>query len=200
MRFVLATFNPGKVRELSGLLDLPGLELSTLAGVPGAAAPEEHGATLEENARIKARAATALTGLPAIADDTALEVDALGGRPGVRSARYAGPAARDADNVRRLLAELEGVPPDRRTARFRTVCVACWPDGVEIAAHGVLEGRIAAAPRGSGGFGYDPVFEVEGEPRTLAELSEDEKNARSHRARAVRALARLLPLHDDPGR
>ena len=198
MKFVLATFNRDKVRELEALLDLPGLELVALADVPGAAAPAETGATIEANARLKARAALARTGLPAIADDTGLEVDALDGRPGVHSARYAGPDAGYADNVRKLLAELEGVPPARRGARFRTVCAVCWPDGVEMTAEGVLEGRIALAPRGHGGFGYDPVFEVEGGPRTLAELGAAEKNARSHRGRAVRVLQRLLPLHD-PG-
>ena len=198
MKFVLATFNRDKVRELEALFDLPGLELVTLADRPGAAAPAETGATIEANARLKARAALAQTGLAAIADDTGLEVDALDGRPGVHSARYAGPNAGYADNVSKLLAELEGVPPARRGARFRTVCAVCWPDGVEMTAEGVLEGRIALAPRGEGGFGYDPVFEVEGGPRTLAELDAAEKNARSHRGRAVRLLECLLPLHD-PG-
>jgi XTP/dITP diphosphohydrolase len=199
VKFVLATFNRDKLRELSGLLDLPGLELVTLAGVRGAVAPPETGETLEENALLKARAALAHTGLPAIADDTGLEVAALGGRPGVHAARYAGPEATYADNVRKLLAELEGVPAARRAARFRTVCVACWPDGVAIAAHGVLEGRITLEPRGTNGFGYDPIFEVEDGGRTLAELTADEKNARSHRARAVRALARVLVLHEPAG-
>jgi XTP/dITP diphosphohydrolase len=198
VKFVLATFNRDKLRELSELLDLPQLELVALADVPGAQAPAETGATLEENALLKARAAMARTGLPALADDTGLEVDALGGRPGVHAARYAGPGASYADNVRKLLAELEGVEPARRGARFRTVCAACWPDGVEMAAHGVLEGRITLEPRGSQGFGYDPVFEVEDSGRTLAEFSAEEKNARSHRARAVRALARVLVLHEDP--
>jgi XTP/dITP diphosphohydrolase len=198
VKFVLATLNRDKVRELIELLGGPDLELVALGDLPGAEAPHESGDTLDENARIKARAAVALTGLPAIADDTGLEVEALGGRPGVHAARYAGPQASYADNVRKLLAELEGVPPARRGARFRTVCAACWPDGVEIAAHGVLEGRIALSPRGAHGFGYDPVFEVEGGSRTLAELEAAEKNARSHRARAARALARLLPLHELP--
>ena len=198
MKFVLATFNRDKLRELRELLDLQGLELVTLADVPGATPPAETGATLEENARLKARAAMARTGLPAIADDTGLEVDALDGRPGVHAARYAGPDATYADNVRKLLAELAGVPAAGRAARFRTVCLACWPDGVEMAAHGVLEGRITLEPRGTNGFGYDPVFEVEEGGRTLAELTADEKNARSHRARAVRALARLLVLHELP--
>ena len=196
MKFVLATFNRDKLRELTGLLDLPDLELISLADVPGAEAPPETGTTLEENALLKARAALARTGLPALADDTGLEVDALDGRPGIHAGRYAGPGATYADNVRKLLAELAGIPPAQRGARFRTVCVACWPDGVEMAAHGVLEGRITLEPRGGNGFGYDPVFEVEDSGRTLAEFDAGEKNARSHRARAVRVLARLLALHD----
>jgi len=192
MHFVLATFNRDKLRELSALMGLPGLTLTALCDVPGATPPEETGATLRENALIKARAALALTGRPVIADDTGLEVDALGGRPGVHAARFAGPGATYADNLRKLLAELEGVEPARRTARFRCACVACLPDGRELVADGVLEGRIVFAPRGENGFGYDPVFEVEGLGRTLAEIPEDEKNALSHRARAVRALAALL--------
>jgi XTP/dITP diphosphohydrolase len=193
VKLVLATFNRDKGRELQALLDLRDLEVVSLADVPGATAPAETGSTLDENARIKARAAMARTGLPAIADDTGLEVDALDGRPGVHAARYAGPQASYADNVRKLLSELAGVPAGQRAARFRAVCVACWPDGIELAAHGVLEGRIAAAPRGTGGFGYDPVFELP-DGRTLAELAEAEKNALSHRARAMRRLAQLIRI------
>jgi XTP/dITP diphosphohydrolase len=193
VKLVLATFNRDKGRELQALLDLRDLEVVSLADVPGATAPAETGSTLDENARIKARAAMARTGLPAIADDTGLEVDALDGRPGVHAARYAGPQASYADNVRKLLSELAGVPAGQRAARFRAVCVACWPDGIELAAHGVLEGRIAAAPRGTGGFGYDPVFEFP-DGRTLAELAEAEKNALSHRARAMRRLAQLIRI------
>ena len=188
MRLVVASHNRDKLRELRALLDRPLVELVSLADVARGPAPEESGETLHENARIKARAACRLTGLPSVADDTGLEVDALEGRPGVHAARYAGPGATYARNVERLLAELAGVPPERRTARFRTVCVACFPGGEEVTAEGVLEGRIAERPRGAGGFGYDPVFEVEGLGRTLAELSAGEKNALSHRARAVRAL------------
>jgi XTP/dITP diphosphohydrolase len=134
-----------------------------------------------------------VTGLPAIADDTGLEVDALNGAPGVHAARYAGPAARYADNVAKLLRELSGVPAERRTARFRTVCVAAWPDGTELCVDGVLQGTITEVPRGTNGFGYDPVFVPKGETRTYAELTDAEKNAISHRARAVRALRGLLP-------
>ncbi len=191
-RFVVATFNRHKAAELHALLALPELELLPLADWPSATAPEENGATLLANARIKARAAVALTGLPAIADDTGLEVDALGGAPGVHAARYAGPGARYADNVVKLLHELAGVRAEKRGAGFRTVCVAAWPDGREVVAEGVLSGAIVDAPRGSNGFGYDPVFVPAGESRTLAELTDDEKNANSHRARAVRELAGKL--------
>jgi len=187
--------NPHKLAELAALLALPGVELVALSDFPGATAPAEDGATLLDNARIKARAAVAHTGLPAIADDTGLEVDALDGRPGVHAARYAGPGATYADNVARLLGELQGVPRDRRTARFRTVCVARHPDGREVTGDGVLEGVITDMPRGGLGFGYDPVFEIAGPGgagRTLAELPAGEKNACSHRARAVRAIATPL--------
>jgi XTP/dITP diphosphohydrolase len=141
---------------------------------------------------LKARAARALTGRPTIADDTGLEVDALGGRPGVHAARYAGPGASYAENRARLLAELDGVEPPLRAARFRCACVACLPDGRELVAEGVLEGCITLAPRGANGFGYDSLFEVGNLGRTMAELSDDEKNALSHRARAVHALALRL--------
>ena len=192
MRFVVATFNRDKAAELHALLALPDVDLVPLSDWPGAKAPEETGDTLLENARIKARAAVALTRLPAIADDTGLEVDALGGAPGVHAAYFAGRGATYADNVAKLLRELEGVPPERRTARFRTVCLAAWPDGMEISADGVLSGTIIEAPRGTNGFGYDPVFVAKGETRTYAELTDAEKNAISHRARAVRMLRRLL--------
>ncbi|HXS83041.1 MAG TPA: RdgB/HAM1 family non-canonical purine NTP pyrophosphatase [Methylomirabilota bacterium] len=192
MKFVIATFNRDKAAEIHALLALPDVELVALADWPGATAPEETGDTLLANARIKARAAAALTRLPAIADDTGLEVDALGGAPGVRAARYAGPQASYADNVAKLLRELAGVPEERRTARFRTVCYAAWPDGTEMSADGVLAGTIIEAPRGTNGFGYDPVFLPKGETRTYAELSDEEKNAISHRARAVRVLRSLI--------
>ncbi len=191
MRFVLATFNRDKARELEGLLALPGLELVSLAEWPQAFAPIEDGATLLDNARIKARAALALTGLPAIADDTGLAVDALHGAPGVHTARFAGPAASYEDNVRHLLRVLERVPAAARSARFQTCCVAAFPDGREVVAEGQLEGRIATERRGSGGFGYDPVFELP-DGRMLAELDHDEKNAISHRGQAVKALAARL--------
>ena len=192
-RYVVATFNADKAAELHALLALPDVEMVTLADWPGAVAPAETGDTLRANARIKALAAVALTGLPAIADDTGLEVDALNGAPGVHAARYAGPKATYAENVAKLLRELAGVPPERRTARFRTVCYAAWPDGMEMSADGVLAGTITEAPRGANGFGYDPVFVPKGETRTYAELTDDEKNAISHRARAVRVMRKILP-------
>ncbi len=192
LHVVVATFNPDKARELEELLHLDGATFTCLRDVPGATAPEEVGGTLAENALIKARAAFRLTGATCLADDTGLEVDALDGRPGVHASRFAGPGATYADHVRKLLAELRGVEPARRTARFRCACVACLPDGRELLAEGVLEGRIIESPRGANGFGYDPVFEVEGVGRTLAELPDAEKNALSHRARAVRALAAKL--------
>ncbi len=191
MKYVLATFNRDKARELAALLALPGLEIVSLADWPAAVAPEEDGATLLENARIKARAALALTGLPSIADDTGLEVDALGGAPGIHAARYAGPGATYADNVAKLLRELAARPGVSRSARFRTACVALFPDGRELAAEGVLEGEIVDTPRGEHGFGYDPVFRRP-DGRTLAEIPVSEKNAISHRAVAVRNLATLL--------
>ena len=192
MKLVLATFNRDKARELLALLDLPGLELETLADIPGAVAPEETGATLLANATSKAEAALHLTGLPAIADDTGLEVDALDGAPGVHAARFAGPGATYADNVRLLLERMRGVPAERRGARFRTVCVAAFPGGERRIGEGVVEGRITEAPRGAQGFGYDPVFEVAALGRTFAELTHEEKSAISHRARAVRAVAEQL--------
>ena len=192
MRFVVATFNRHKAAELHALLALPGVTLVPLADWPGATPPEENGDTLLANARIKARAAVALTGLPAIADDTGLEVDALAGAPGVHAARYAGAGASYADNVAKLLRELARVPASSRRARFRTVCVAAWPDGREVHAEGALEGVITDSPRGMHGFGYDPVFVPAGETRTYAELTDSEKHAMSHRARAVRALGAKL--------
>jgi XTP/dITP diphosphohydrolase len=194
-RFVLATANPDKAAEIRAIVAaaVPDLELVTRP--PEVPDVEETGATLLDNARLKARALAAATGLPAVADDTGLEVAGLGGAPGVHTARYAGPGATYADNVAKLLAELAGVSgPDRR-ARFATVVVAMWPDGRELAAEGTVEGRIAEAAVGARGFGYDPVFVPdEGDGRTFAEMSAVEKHALSHRGRAVRAwAARLAP-------
>jgi XTP/dITP diphosphohydrolase len=154
---------------------------------------EETGDTLEANARIKARALADALGMLAISDDTGLEVEALGGAPGVRSARYAGEDS-DADaNVKLLLYALDGVAPSQRTARFATVALARWPDGAEVVTRGEVEGTITTEPRGTAGFGYDPVFvPLEGDGRTFAEMTRDEKHAISHRGRAFRALAAAL--------
>ncbi|HEX2849085.1 MAG TPA: RdgB/HAM1 family non-canonical purine NTP pyrophosphatase [Acidimicrobiales bacterium] len=188
MRFVLATANPDKAAEIQAILGA-GIDL-----VPRPhTAPDvvESGHTLEDNARLKAVALVEWTGEAAIADDTGLEVDALGGEPGVYSSRYAGEGASYADNVAKLLREL-GDGAERR-ARFRTVAVARFPDGREVIADGVVEGAITRQARGDGGFGYDPVFAPdEGGGRTFAEMSADEKHAISHRGRAFRALAGRL--------
>lgn len=184
---MLATANPDKAGEIAALL--PGFEL--LPRPPGVLEVEETGADLEDNARLKARALVRATGEAAVADDTGLEVAALGGAPGVRSARYAGEGATYADNVAKLLAALQGVA-DRR-ARFRTVALACFPDGRQVAAEGAVDGEITTEARGGAGFGYDPVFvPVEGDGRTFAEMTAEEKATVSHRGRAFRALVRRL--------
>jgi XTP/dITP diphosphohydrolase len=188
--FVVATANPDKAREIVDVLtaEAPALELVTRP--PEVPDVDEVGETLEDNARMKAVALSAATGLPAVADDTGLHVDALDGAPGVHTARYAGEGATYADNVAKLLGELDGLPLERRSARFATVAVARWPDGLEVAALGEVEGVITTAPRGDGGFGYDPVFvPLEADGRTFAEMTDQEKHAYSHRARALRTLA-----------
>jgi XTP/dITP diphosphohydrolase len=190
MRMVLATANPDKAREIRDILGEVGLAPGLVPRPEEVDDVEETGATLDENARLKAEALCVATRLPAIADDTGLEVDALGGQPGVRSARYAGDDATYADNVAKLLRELSAVPAECRTARFTTVAVARWPDGREVVARGEVAGTIAAEPRGREGFGYDPVFVPDGGGgRTFAEMAPDEKHELSHRGRAFRALA-----------
>jgi len=191
-RVVLATLNPGKVRELASLLgDLP-IELLSLAEIPRASLPAETGATYVENALIKARAARRLTGLAALADDSGLEVDALDGAPGLHSARFGGPGLDDAGRVALLLERLGSVPAGSRTARFRCVIALVDEAGGERTVEGVVEGEIAAAPRGTGGFGYDPVFLYPPLARTFGELSDSEKERLSHRALAARAARALL--------
>ena len=187
---VLASANPHKAIEIAEIIGA-GIELRPRpADVPDVV---EDGATLEENARLKAVALVAATGYPALADDTGLEVDALGGRPGVHSARYAGEAGDAEANMAKLLHELAGLPMTQRTARFRTVALLRFPDGRELVSHGVVEGRIIDAPRGGAGFGYDPIFEpAESGGLTFAEMSSAAKNAISHRGRAFRSLATLL--------
>jgi XTP/dITP diphosphohydrolase len=186
VRLVVATANADKVVEIAAVL--PGFDLvARPASVPDV---DETGETLEENARLKAAAIVNATGEPAVADDTGLEVAALDGAPGVYSSRYAGPDATYADNVAALLRALEGATD--RSARFRTVALARFPDGREVVAEGVVAGHIALGPSGAGGFGYDPVFVPEDHDRTFAEMSTEEKNAVSHRGRAFRALAAVL--------
>lgn len=188
--FVLATANEHKVEEIRAVLTPLGVEL--LDRPPGIAEVDETGTTLEENALLKARALVAATGRAAIADDTGLFVDALDGRPGVRSARYAGASASYDDNVAKLLEELSGVRAPR-TARFITVIAAAYPDGASFCVEGELEGVIIDARLGDQGFGYDPVFVPDdGDGRTLAQLSAREKNDLSHRGRALRALSEEL--------
>jgi len=192
-RAVLASANPGKLRELTALLAPYGLELVSQAAL-GIEPPPETGATFLDNALLKARHASAAARLPALADDSGIEVDALGGRPGVWSARFAHPGASDAANLARLLEELEGVPEPRRSARYRCVVVfvRTADDPAPLTGEGTWEGRIALEPRGSGGFGYDPAFVPAGERRTAAELAPEEKNKVSHRAQALRALVAAL--------
>lgn len=192
-RAVLASANAGKLRELAALLAPFSLQLlpQSELGIHPAA---ETGTTFLENALLKAHHAARHAHLAALADDSGLEVDALGGRPGVWSARFAGAGASDEQNLRLLLAELDGVPEGYRQARYQ--CVIVWVrsvgDQTPLIAHGTWQGRIALAPRGQGGFGYDPVFLPAGEHRTAAELSDAEKNAVSHRGQALRALVAML--------
>jgi XTP/dITP diphosphohydrolase len=195
-RLLVATSSRPKLVELRGLLDLPQTEVVSLADLQLDDAPEETGATFEANALLKARHYTRLSGLPALADDSGLEVVALEGGPGVRTRRYAGEAATDRDNNVKLLAALDGLPPDRRAARY--VCVLAFVEGPDVApliCRGTFEGRIAEAPRGINGFGYDPIFEPLTEQpgaRTVGLLSPAEKAAVSHRARAARAMGEAL--------
>ncbi len=213
-QLLLATSNRGKLAELRALFaDLP-VELVSLAdALPGRPQATEDGTTFLDNARIKARAAASAAMMVTVAEDAGLEVDALGGRPGVRSARFSGEGATDAENNAKLLEALDEVEDDQRAARFRCVMVLLdpWADGGgprpglrpdepgyapgpwrEVVAEGRCEGAIARQPRGGGGFGYDPLFLVGGEGRTMAELADDEKNRLSHRARAAAALRPAL--------
>jgi XTP/dITP diphosphohydrolase len=186
---VIASRNDDKVTEIESVLTHAGLADTVVRGLDW---PEvdETGSTLEENALLKARAVAEVTGLPALGDDTGLEVAALDGRPGVRTARYAGESATYEDNFRKLLDEMSGI--ESRKASFRTVVALVFPDGSEVVASGHLDGVIATEPRGAFGFGYDPVFEVAG--KTLGEIPEDEKSKMSHRAIALRSLITELGL------
>ena len=189
MRLVMASGNAHKAAEIREILSAHMIEQrpSWVGEV------DENAETLAGNARLKARAICEATGTAAVADDTGLEVDALGGLPGVRSARFAGDSATDEENLRKLLKSLEAVPSDERGARFRTVAIVAFPDGKELVTDGVANGMIAEVPRGNGGFGYDSLFVPdEGTGLSFAEMSETEKNLISHRGKAFRSLAQLL--------
>ena len=195
-RLLIATGSRHKFAELNELLDLPRTELLSLVDLGLADTAEETGTTFEDNARLKALHYAQLSGLPTLADDSGIEVDAFGGRPGVRTRRYAGPDASDEANNAKLLAELAYFfGPDERTARYRCV-LALAEDGLLVEqTTGTFEGRIAFEPRGEGGFGYDPIFEPATEPvggRTVGQMTAAEKNSMSHRAKAARAMAELL--------
>ena len=189
MRLVMASGNAHKAAEIREILSAHMIEQrpSWVGEV------DENAETLAGNARLKARAICEATGTAAVADDTGLEVDALGGLPGVRSARFAGDSATDEENLRKLLKSLEAVPSDERGARFRTVAIVAFPDGKELVTEGVANGMIAEVPRGNGGFGYDSLFVPdEGTGLSFAEMSETEKNLISHSGKAFRSLAQLL--------
>lgn len=191
-KLVLATRNPHKVREIAELLSGAGVAVLSFREFPELPEVEEDGATLEENAVKKAATVAAATGLPSLADDTGLEVDALNGAPGVLSARYAGAGATYDDNNRKLLSALEDVPPARRTASFRCVVALAVPGRPARIVEGTTRGVILEAPRGREGFGYDPIFLPDGHTRTYAEMDATEKNAVSHRGKAVRAAVELV--------
>jgi XTP/dITP diphosphohydrolase len=200
-RLVVATRSPHKLRELRDLLRLPATDLVSLDDVGVRGEPVEDGLTFETNARIKARFAARVTGLPALADDSGLEVEALGGGPGVRTRRYAGPDATDADNNAKLLRELDGRGPAERAARYVCVLALALPDAASpaglrlVTRRGTSRGRIALEPRGDGGFGYDPLFEPVRERaggRTFGQYGAAEKDAISHRGRAARRMAPVL--------
>ncbi len=191
MTFIIATNNEKKLVELSRILNPLGIRaLSAKEAGVSLEEVEETGITFEENARLKARAALQKTGMPAVADDSGLMVDALNGEPGVYSARYGGEGATDTQKNEKLLKNMENVPQEKRTARFVSAVCCLFPDGREIMVRGECEGSIAYAPKGEGGFGYDPIFLVGG--RSYAELAPEEKDAVSHRGRALRKLSEEL--------
>lgn len=192
LQLFLATNNQGKVAEYRAFLETLPLDLVTPSQAGIMSVPEETGATFEENALLKARYYAQRSGLLTLADDSGLEVDALNGGPGVYSARYGGPGISDSDRVGKLLKALEGVPWQRRTARFRCVVALVWPEGAEDTFHGTREGYIALEPRGSNGFGYDPIFFLPRLGKTMAELPPEVKNQWSHRAEAARKAVQRL--------
>jgi len=189
---LLATRNSGKLREYRSLLSGVPFHLTTLDAEGIQEEVREGGSSFEENASLKARGYAEVSGLLTLADDSGLEVNALAGEPGVRSARYAGEDASDEELVRLLLSRMEGVPPGKRGARFRCVIALAWPGGRTVLAEGVREGVIALEPKGANGFGYDPVFYLPEHRKTMAELTSEEKNRISHRAMAARKVVELL--------
>ena len=191
-RLLVATNNEHKIHEFRRLLDELSLELVTPADVGLSLDVVEDGATFQANASLKAQAFAKASGLPSLADDSGIEVDALGGGPGVLSARYGGPGLNDDDRLQLLLTELQGVSDERRTCRYRVVLVLAEPDGDEQVTEGTCEGQVAHAPVGSNGFGYDPVFFVPSYGKTIAQLDPSQKDEISHRGKAARAMAALL--------
>jgi len=194
-KLLIATGSRHKFGELRALLDLPNTELVSLADLGIKDTADETGLTFEQNARIKAQYYWWESGLATLADDSGIEVDALGGRPGVHTRRYAGPDATDEQNNAKLLEELAGKPPEEREARYRCVLVLVEDGEIVETTEGEFEGRIADAPRGTSGFGYDPIFEPETEPvggRTVGQMTQEEKNRVSHRAAAAHAMRELL--------
>ncbi|MEA4900617.1 XTP/dITP diphosphatase [Desulfitobacterium sp.] len=192
MKILLATQNQGKVKELQEMLADARIDVLSLRDIPDWEEVEETGQTFAENAALKAHAAAERTGYIALADDSGLEVDALGGAPGVYSARYAGEPKDDEGNNNKLLQELREVPDEERTARFRCALVIATPEGQEFLTEGTLEGRILRAPRGHEGFGYDPLFFIPDFARTMAELTIIQKNKISHRAQAFQKAIPIL--------
>lgn len=197
MKIVLATRNFGKIKEIKKIMDRPGLDWQAFDDKQVWPQVDETGQTFLENATLKAETLSRFFELPALADDSGLEVDALDGRPGIQSARFAGESATDALNVTKLLSELEKTSDNvdvLRTARFVAVVVLIWPDGRSLSAKGECRGSIARAPRGNNGFGYDPVFVPDGYDKTMAQMSPEEKNRLSHRGRALAELNKQLKL------
>ena len=191
MQIVLATHNEDKCAEMMEILDELPIQLLSLEDFPEIGKIEENGSSLEENALIKARTVHSITGLLSWADDTGLEVDSLGGKPGVYSARYAGENCSYSDNVQKLLQKMENIPTDKRIAHFKTA-IALVGENMELVSEGVVEGMITTKPKGVGGFGYDPVFYVLDKNKTYSEMKMTEKNQISHRGKAIQNMIKLL--------
>ena len=199
LKLLVATRNPGKVREYGRLLEGIPIEITSLDQEHVTEEVEETGDTFEENARLKAATYASLAGLLTLADDSGLEVDALGGAPGVKSARYGGPQATDEDRVRLLLGNLNGTAWQDRTCRFRCVIAIAWPSGQIETVEGSVEGIVQYEPQGTNGFGYDPIFHLPSLGRTMAELPLEEKNGLSHRGQAARKAVAILKSEVEAG-